>query len=227
MDAKNLAIVFNSVIFGEDELPKPENLLTFNENKDTVMEDLITHAPLLFDDKPQAAQVEPPLPPTPEPKPKVDYGSSYTRTHTIPPRTPEGHDFTPTLPLRPEQSIHPSRRNNLPPSQSSDPVDIAPSPAVSSTSTLQRETPTPVLPPPKSETMEDLLEDLSHDFEVVEQPDAQDNNAHMVDPPKSPDSFATAASSPSSSPYPDRTSRESSRPSLGRSVSPHPQQPST
>jgi len=76
------------------------------------MEDLIVHAPLLFDDRP--SQSEPPLPPAPsgEPKPKYDYGSSYTQVATLPPRLHDGQDFTPSLPPRPGQSIHPSRRTN-------------------------------------------------------------------------------------------------------------------
>lgn len=97
------------------------------------MEDLITHAPLLFEDGTMPTPHESPLPPAPsgEAKPKYDYGSSYTRSHTIPPRSQDGQDFMPTLPPRPGKSIHPSRRTNLQ-SSISDEYDQA---SVSSTPT--------------------------------------------------------------------------------------------
>ncbi|CAE7218473.1 unnamed protein product [Rhizoctonia solani] len=51
MDARNLSIVFSGVIFGEDEIPKGSSeLLSIGTTKDTVMEDLITYAPMLFDE---------------------------------------------------------------------------------------------------------------------------------------------------------------------------------
>ncbi|CUA72376.1 Rho GTPase-activating protein gacY [Rhizoctonia solani] len=51
MDARNLSIVFSGVIFGEDEIPKGStDLLSVGTMKDTVMEDLINYAPMLFDE---------------------------------------------------------------------------------------------------------------------------------------------------------------------------------
>ncbi|KAJ1310269.1 hypothetical protein OPQ81_007010 [Rhizoctonia solani] len=51
MDARNLSIVFSGVIFGEDEVPKgSSDLLNVGTMKDTVMEDLINYAPMLFDE---------------------------------------------------------------------------------------------------------------------------------------------------------------------------------
>ncbi|KAF8758322.1 GTPase-activator protein for Rho-like GTPases [Rhizoctonia solani] len=51
MDARNLSIVFSGVIFGEDEIPKgSSDLLNVGTMKDTVMEDLINYAPMLFDE---------------------------------------------------------------------------------------------------------------------------------------------------------------------------------
>ncbi|KAF8334160.1 uncharacterized protein EI90DRAFT_2970532 [Cantharellus anzutake] len=134
MDSKNLAIVFGAVIFGEDEMPKGEDVLSVVALKDTVMEDLITYVGLLFEDpvkrSPSAntssiTQSEPPLPnPPPEEPLAVEPGSAYTKVTTLPPRkdrerdTPrnsrDGEDFTPRLPAQPQHSIHPSRaRLNL------------------------------------------------------------------------------------------------------------------
>ncbi|CAE6432945.1 unnamed protein product [Rhizoctonia solani] len=51
MDARNLSIVFSGVIFGEDEIPKgSSDLLNVGTMKDTLMEDLINYAPMLFDE---------------------------------------------------------------------------------------------------------------------------------------------------------------------------------
>ncbi|KAH7883937.1 hypothetical protein F5I97DRAFT_1930151 [Phlebopus sp. FC_14] len=115
MDVRNLAIVFGTVIFGEDEMPKGVDLLSVQSVKDTRMEDLIQNALQLFEDPVPSAS--PPLPeaPTGEPAPVYNYGSSHTRVGTVPPRSesprhPE--DFTPRLPVRPTSSIHPSLRAN-------------------------------------------------------------------------------------------------------------------
>ncbi|KZS93245.1 RhoGAP-domain-containing protein [Sistotremastrum niveocremeum HHB9708] len=114
MDAKNLAIVFSAVIFGEDELPKPSDILSVQAWKDSVMEDMITFAGQLFDDQ---GTHQSPLPPAPagELPARYDYGSSYTQVATIPPKErvasgSRSQDFTPQLPPRPSDSIHPSRR---------------------------------------------------------------------------------------------------------------------
>ncbi|RPD58368.1 RhoGAP-domain-containing protein [Lentinus tigrinus ALCF2SS1-6] len=141
MDPKNLAIVFGSVIFGEDEIPKGGDLLTMQAWKDSLMEDLITNAGVLFQ---QSGSGSPPLPAAPlnEPVPPVTYGSTHTKVTSMPPppvpTSPRKHhhqksssfstprssfdaprpsfqsqspqDFTPQLPPRPTNSIHPSLR---------------------------------------------------------------------------------------------------------------------
>ncbi|GJE85925.1 RhoGAP-domain-containing protein [Phanerochaete sordida] len=104
MDAKNLAIVFGSVIFGEDDMPKGGDLLAVQAWKDTLMEDLITHAHVLF----QSSNSSPPLPPAPsgEPVPALTYGSSHTKVSEMapppPPRIP-----TPDIRTREQLLPHP------------------------------------------------------------------------------------------------------------------------
>ncbi|KAJ7101010.1 hypothetical protein C8R43DRAFT_245108 [Mycena crocata] len=158
MDAKNLAIVFGGVIFGEDEILKGGDLLNMATWKDSLMEDLIMHAHVLYDDN--AVQQSPPLPATPagEPVPQLYYGSKRTHVATVPPSSPPNRagtaspqDFTPRLPTRPANSIHPSARANPPPSPTKDRASTVPtivrrpsneppsSPAVSTT-TLETET---------------------------------------------------------------------------------------
>ncbi|KAF7978859.1 hypothetical protein HWV62_44331 [Athelia sp. TMB] len=124
MDVKNLAIVFGSVIFGEDELPKGGDLLAMQSWKDTVMEDLISHASVLFDERGPSVS-SPPLPPAPlgQVSPYA-YGSAHTKvaslpaSQAMPTRQPaqqpptQSEDFTPRLPPRPANSIHPSSRAN-------------------------------------------------------------------------------------------------------------------
>ncbi|KAG6885717.1 hypothetical protein C0993_010890 [Termitomyces sp. T159_Od127] len=121
MDPKNLAIVFGSVIFGEDEMPKGGDLLSVQTWKDSVMEDLIVHAHILYSE--HSSHYSPPLPPTPtgEPVPVVTYGSKSTKVANVPISTSNDsaleamspQDFTPRLPARPTSSIHPSLRANL------------------------------------------------------------------------------------------------------------------
>ncbi|KAF8225789.1 RhoGAP-domain-containing protein [Tricholoma matsutake] len=118
MDAKNVAIVFGSVIFGEDEIPKGGDLLSVQNWNDSLLEDLIMNAHTLYDE--QHANHSPPLPPTPagEPVPHFAYGSKRTKVATVPatpttsgtylPSSPQ--DFMPRLPPRPTSSIHPSLR---------------------------------------------------------------------------------------------------------------------
>jgi len=78
------------------------------------MDDLIIHAHLLYDH--DIGQNSPPLPPTPagEPIPHVTYGSKNTRVARVPAEGPSPipQDFTPRLPARPNNSIHPSARIN-------------------------------------------------------------------------------------------------------------------
>ncbi|KAG5648266.1 hypothetical protein DXG03_006225 [Asterophora parasitica] len=141
MDPKNLAIVFGGVIFGEDEMPKGGDLLSVQSwkvrrfslgvlkailtglsHQDSLMEDLIIHAHILYDENAHNPH-SPPLPPTPagEPVPVYTYGSKSTKVASVP-ATPSGvtmpqipgspQDFTPRLPPRPANSIHPSLRAN-------------------------------------------------------------------------------------------------------------------
>ncbi|OJA07951.1 hypothetical protein AZE42_05927 [Rhizopogon vesiculosus] len=55
MDAKNLAIVFGAVIFGEDEIPKGADLMSVQSWKDTLMEDMISNAREIFEDPPTSS----------------------------------------------------------------------------------------------------------------------------------------------------------------------------
>jgi len=117
MDAKNLAIVFSPVVFGEDEIPQGD-LLSVQPTKDSLMENIIDNAHTLFDDC--LLPSSPPLPPAPagEPVPVISYGSKVA----LPPLPQSGEalgvDFTPQLPPRPAGSIHPSTRSNPPMSPS-------------------------------------------------------------------------------------------------------------
>lgn len=115
MDIKNLAIVFNNVIFGEEEIPKGGDLLSVQHVNDTRMEGLILNASQLFEDPPSSSS--PPLPAVPvgEMASTYQYGSSHTKVASVPPR-PQSlkreEDFHPLLPPRPTSSIHPSLRAN-------------------------------------------------------------------------------------------------------------------
>ena len=85
------------------------------------MEDLIVYAHTLYDSP--AVSHSPPLPPTPvgETVPPFTYGSKMTKVATVPPLTSSSlaaQDFTPTLPARPNNSIHPSSRNSHSPNKS-------------------------------------------------------------------------------------------------------------
>jgi hypothetical protein len=81
------------------------------------MEELIAQSSRLFED--QGTETSPPLPAAPadEPEVNIGYGSSYTQIITIPPEEQKSQetmeDFSPQLPARPEESIHPSRRTRL------------------------------------------------------------------------------------------------------------------
>jgi len=88
-----------------------------SSSQDSLMEDLIIHSSILFDD--QAGPRSPPLPPTPagEPVPRFAYGSKTTKvmspTQSITSTVQSSpQDFTPRLPPRPVSSIHPSLRAN-------------------------------------------------------------------------------------------------------------------
>ncbi|TRM65964.1 hypothetical protein BD626DRAFT_194822 [Schizophyllum amplum] len=165
MDPKNLAIVFGGVIFGEDDLPKggDRDLLTVGTMKDTLMEDMIIHAPTIFDGQdvsiitssagtsiagsnadshPQSPQ----LPPTPATDPEpVYYGSKSTKVASVPPLSPtHGQDFTPRLPARPANSIHPSSRGQTSPTKER--FDAMPPPPVPQRRPSGQQ-PMPPLPP--------------------------------------------------------------------------------
>ncbi|KAL1740873.1 Rho GTPase activation protein, partial [Schizophyllum fasciatum] len=150
MDPKNLAIVFGGVVFGEDEMPKggERELLTLGQMKDTLMEDMIMHAPLIFDGHEGSISVttgsasnsiagsnagsqphSPQLPPTPATDPApVYYGSRSTKVANVPPGHAHEVDFTPKLPARPANSIHPSSRGQ--PSPTKERFDAMPPPPV-------------------------------------------------------------------------------------------------
>ena len=111
------------------------------------MEDLITYANVLFDEK-SAGQPSHPLPPAPsnEPAASVGYGSQYTQVSTVPAKTQKSEiqstqDFTPQLPARPGNSIHPSRRalnqsSRTLESEDSGSIEIEPSSATSESTSL-------------------------------------------------------------------------------------------
>ena len=148
MDVRNLAIVFGTVIFGEEDIPKGGDLLSVQSlkvldlllmfrstltlaPKDPRMDDLIQNASQLFDDP--LPSNSPPLPDAPpgEPAPAYNYGSSHTRVGRVLPRplSPrQNEDFTPRLPLRPAYSIHPSLRAGGPVSPIQATMDIPPIP---------------------------------------------------------------------------------------------------
>ncbi|KAH0838640.1 hypothetical protein J3R83DRAFT_6965 [Lanmaoa asiatica] len=133
MDVRNLAIVFGTVIFGEEDIPKGGDLLSSVQNsKDMRMDDLIQNASQLFEDPPPSNS--PPLPDAPlgEPAPVYTYGSSHTRVGSVLPRplSPrQNEDFAPRLPARPAYSIHPSLRANNPVSPTQSTMDIPPIPS--------------------------------------------------------------------------------------------------
>ncbi|KAJ3826239.1 hypothetical protein F5880DRAFT_129242 [Lentinula raphanica] len=137
MDPKNLAIVFGSVIFGEDEIPKTGDLLSVQQWNDSLMEDLINNAHTLFsEDSVQNNNTHPlPAPPPGEPAPVYSYGSKTTKIVSIPPPlrntglSPNSEDFTPKLPPRPNHSIHPSARGPSSPTKERMVVDQPPLPS--------------------------------------------------------------------------------------------------
>lgn len=85
------------------------------------MEDLIAHASVLFDERGPGVS-SPPLPPPPLgiATPAYAYGSAHTKVTSMPAsqttivrqQPNQTEDFTPKLPPRPANSIHPSARGN-------------------------------------------------------------------------------------------------------------------
>ncbi|KAF9458728.1 hypothetical protein BDZ94DRAFT_1269896 [Collybia nuda] len=194
MDAKNLAIVFGSVIFGEDEMPKGGDLLSVQTWKDSLMEDLITNAHVLYDEhsthqSPPPAHYSPPLPPTPagEPTPVYPYGSKSTKVATVPPTPTPLHvsagshspsspqDFTPRLPPRPANSIHPSLRAN-PQTPTRGRADAPLLPITANTSPEQT--------PPPSPSVSSTVYETDEDNTISEAPE-QPAATSMVRPPSS------------------------------------------
>jgi hypothetical protein len=142
MDGKNLAIVFNTVLFGDDELPRGSaELLAMGTQQDTVLEDMIEYAPLLFDENrattpviptsasiptdssPSKVSFAPPPPPLLSPQSEMppQIPPPILSKPIIPfddadqaiPSRASGEDFTPHPPSRPPMSIHPSARNSM------------------------------------------------------------------------------------------------------------------
>ncbi|EJU00982.1 RhoGAP-domain-containing protein [Dacryopinax primogenitus] len=117
MDAKNLSLIFGPVVFGEDDMPKNGDVLSVGTTKDTLMEDLITFAPLVFSDQPAPSPTRPQSPPLPS-KPENEepaagprgnpYGTEHSSFVLIPPREKDA----PTIPTQSgmTSSIHPSNR---------------------------------------------------------------------------------------------------------------------
>ncbi|KAJ4499121.1 hypothetical protein C8R41DRAFT_85507 [Lentinula lateritia] len=141
MDPKNLAIVFGGVIFGEDEIPKTGDLLSVQQWNDSLMEDLISNAHTLFSEDSKESNADNnnrahplPAPPPGEPTPVYSYGSKTTKIVSIPPPlrniglSPNSEDFTPKLPPRPANSIHPSARGPSSPTKERMNTDMGPPP---------------------------------------------------------------------------------------------------
>ncbi|KAF8139875.1 hypothetical protein EV363DRAFT_1498278 [Boletus edulis] len=75
MDIRNLAIVFSTVIFGEEDIPKGGDLLSVQNIKDTRMDDMIQFTSQLFDDPPPSSS--PPLPDAPPGEPTLVYNYGF------------------------------------------------------------------------------------------------------------------------------------------------------
>ncbi|KAG8983985.1 hypothetical protein FRB94_009703 [Tulasnella sp. JGI-2019a] len=120
MDPKNLSIVFGTLLFGEDDVPIGTDLLSITAQKDTVLEDLISYCPILFEEKPVSPRSVP-LPSVPPEEPAViDHTSSRTkvRMHGSPSKSAAAkaehdRDFALDLPAHADKSIHPGHRNRM------------------------------------------------------------------------------------------------------------------
>lgn len=183
MDAKNLAIVFGGVIFGEDDIPKAGVDLLNVQNwkvsdslnatllacliqaQDSLMEDLIMNAHTLFRD--DLEHYSPPLPPTPagsEPAPAHSYGSKTTKFALpaplpLSPTAPASpQDFTPRLPPRPANSIHPSLRSGQP-SPTKERMEVPP-------------VPFPARSPKKSSAEDSAIQDSDTDLDSLDEPNS-------------------------------------------------------
>lgn len=166
MDVRNLAIVFGTVVFGEEDISRGGDLFNVQNlkvllrtlhriltllQKDTRMDDLIHNAAQLFEDPLPSSS--PPLPDAPhgEPTPVYTYGSSHTRVGSVVsrPLSPrQNEDFAPRLPPRPAYSIHPSLRASNPVSPTQATMDIPPIPPRSVEEPTVEESHILISPPP-------------------------------------------------------------------------------
>ncbi|EED82872.1 predicted protein, partial [Postia placenta Mad-698-R] len=125
MDAKNLAIVFGAVIFGEDEMPKGGDLLSVQSWKARNIFDKPAFPPVSYGSShTKVSKMGPPLSPNrniqmPPPPSPNSRNTRLARSPSLPPRPPPAlhtvrppppDDFTPQLPPHPPSSIHPSLR---------------------------------------------------------------------------------------------------------------------
>ena len=144
------------------------------------MEDLIGNAQTLFDERVPS----PPLPPAPvgEPVPVLTYGSSHTSVTLPRPRETQAADFTPQLPPRPTNSIHPSARLNPPmsPSRLSMELSTALTPAQQPPSLLSRQLRVQVVPDPTEQLARGKVVIDTSSTEVTE--DALDRSHLLVSP---------------------------------------------
>lgn len=143
------------------------------------MEDLIGHAHILYDTP--VAPYSPPLPPTPvgESVPPITYGSKTTKVATVLPPSLSAQDFTPSLPPRPNNSIHPSSRAAHSPNKSkSFPEKLLPL-AVPEQIVADN----PVLPSPISEGRNSVLFPIRSD--LIEEDSPQKATDESQNAPKS------------------------------------------
>lgn len=176
------------------------------------MEDLITNTVILFDDRPAAiATISPPLPPAPagQPTPNYAYGSAHTKVASVPALGPppirqgQPEDFTPRLPPRPANSIHPSSRTN-PTSPTKANMDPSPLPTRPGQASLSKhavsEKPAPPvpnvtmplpadndLPPPAPSVNSTLVATQEDDERASMLEEHRDNMSFREQAPMSPD----------------------------------------
>jgi hypothetical protein len=176
-----------------------------------VMEDLIENAQTLFDE--HGPHSSPPLPPAPagEPVPVLTYGPSHTSVTLPQPSEAQVADFTPQLPPRPTNSIHPSARSNPPMSPTR--LTMEPSTALTPAqppSHLTRQLRVQVVPDPTeqlargtspTEVTEEAM-DRSHLLvsPLVESPEQRQDRVAVESVPDTPLTASSQTSSTSSGP---------------------------
>ncbi|KAG8928902.1 hypothetical protein FRC02_006241 [Tulasnella sp. 418] len=159
MDARNLAIVFGTPLFGEDEMPKGDNVLSISSWKDSVLEDMINYAGLLFDEKgpstPPASSISVPtnLNVTPPPVPPGKEYDAYPENREASP--PSALNADPNADSRPQRNAG-----------SSSPAPSSPgNPAISNVKGDDRaRSPTPPPLPPRARGVETLSPTSPTDF---------------------------------------------------------------